>query len=165
MSCMNHNIFHNTSCLGDVSSFYASFKYLQHPLRIPVKLHLSNISMIKQLSLPGYSKLLSKVCSTRHSGQLFIFSSRLKCFSKHFLVPIRAVGHLLALILSPGVTSFMKITKNIVSACVGSFLHFGIIWQLSDYHWFVALQNTFKLLKYEHIICSFEARNLEISNM
>ena len=29
----------------------------------------------------------------------------------------------------------------------------------------MAQEKNFKLLKYEHIICSFEARDLEISNM
>ena len=30
---MNYYFFHNTRCLGDVNSFYAVFKCLQHPLK------------------------------------------------------------------------------------------------------------------------------------
>ena len=48
---MNYNLFHNTSCLGDAYSFQASFKWLKHPLRIPLQLNLSNILMIKRQSL------------------------------------------------------------------------------------------------------------------
>ena len=52
---MNYNLFHNNSCLGDVYSFQ---------LRIPVKIHLSNTSMIKQLSLTIRLSLVC--CSLRH---------------------------------------------------------------------------------------------------
>ena len=37
---MNYNLFHNNSCQGDAYSFQASFKWLEHLLRIPPKLNL-----------------------------------------------------------------------------------------------------------------------------
>ena len=61
---MNYNLFHNTSCLGDAYSFYYSFKWLKRPLRIPLKLNLSNVSKIKQLPLPIRLSLVC--CSLEH---------------------------------------------------------------------------------------------------
>ena len=52
------------SCVGDVYSFWVSFKQLKHLLRIPLKLILSNISMIKQLSLTIRLPLVC--CSLEH---------------------------------------------------------------------------------------------------
>ena len=43
-------LLYDTSCLGDENSFYATFKHLQHLLRTPLELYLSNISIMKQLS-------------------------------------------------------------------------------------------------------------------
>ena len=40
---MNYNLFHNTSCQGDAYSFQASFEWLEHLLRIPLKLNLLTI--------------------------------------------------------------------------------------------------------------------------
>ena len=70
--CHEFNLLHNTSCLGDACSFWASFTWLKHPLRIPIKLNLSNISIIKQLCL---TIRLSLVCCL--SGHMVVNTVRL----------------------------------------------------------------------------------------
>ena len=71
---MNYNLFHITSCLGDAYFLTLQLKCLKHPLRIPRKLNLSNISMVKEWSL---TIRLSLVC----------------CFLGHMVVnTVRLVG-------------------------------------------------------------------------
>ena len=92
---MNYILFHNTSCLGDVYSFQASFKLLKHPLRIPLKLVCVCVCGGGGVTCICHD---TRVCNYfgyffgGASGYLVIFLDCSRIFGHHFLVKFICLG-------------------------------------------------------------------------